>query len=111
VAPEEDGVEVAIVATPFVKDNGTGTYIITLPADINGQLNPDVNDTLNWKRNIAFDYIEYYERVVDSMNDILPVRCKEYIILDVSLGNLEHRPFEFTFVTLGYRPVRGSKGK
>ena len=95
--------KLALVTTSDVKPDQTGIYVVTLTGDNSGKLDPDVNGTLGWKKNIPLDIDEKYcKTVVDSVDHILSVRCKEYLLLEVTETAIKHCPYRFSFMRFYY---------
>lgn len=93
----------ALVTTSYVNPDETGMYVVTFTGDNSGKLDPDVNGTLGWKKNIPFDIDEKYcKAVVDSVDDILSVQCKEYLLLEVTKTANKDCPFKFLFMRFYY---------
>jgi hypothetical protein len=97
--------KVALVKTPYVKHDQTGMYVVTHTGDNSGMLNPDVNDRLDWQKNVPYDMIKskYCEEVLDSIYNILSVQCKQYILLNVTKGTQADHPYDFNFMRLNCR--------
>jgi len=95
--------ELALVKTSYVKPDQTGMYVVTHTGDNSGKLDPDVNGTLGWKKNIPHDIDEKYcKAVVDSVDGILSVQCREYLLLEVTKTANKHCPFKFLFMRFYY---------